>query len=157
MANTFSSLRILVTDAQELAGLGVIRSLGRAGHRVTATFPTGRHTAAAHSRWCSACCTYPDPWREQFAFRTWLLTALRSGAYDAVLPVAEAAMLAVAAVQKDLPKHVIPLLPNEEHLRLVLSKYHTNRAALSAGLPMPRTVFVSDGSEDGSWNDDLSQ
>ena len=59
-------LRILVTDAQELAGLGAIRSLGRAGHAVMAAYPNGQALpAAARSRYCAGVLRYPDPWRHQ--------------------------------------------------------------------------------------------
>jgi hypothetical protein len=43
-------MRILVTDAQELTGLGAVRSLGRASHEVTAPYPAGPCPAATWSR-----------------------------------------------------------------------------------------------------------
>jgi hypothetical protein len=55
-------MRILVTDAHELAGLGAVRSLGRAGHEVTAAYPAGPRLAATWSRSRLRYCSYPDPW-----------------------------------------------------------------------------------------------
>ena len=47
-------MRIFVTDAQELASLGAIRSLGRAGHTVIAGFPYGlSRPASTYSHYCS--------------------------------------------------------------------------------------------------------
>ena len=147
-------LRILVTDTQELSGLGTVRSLGRAGHTVTASFPSGYNPASAYSRYCAATLTYPDPWLEHHAFRAWMTKVLRNNAFDAVFPVAEAAVFATAALRKDLPKDVLLLLPSDEHLHTTLSKYHTCHIAQEAEVPIAKTVFVSNAH--GHWQDDLS-
>ena len=86
-------MRILVTDAQELAGLGAIRSLGKAGHDVTAGFPSNlRRPASVYSRYCSGQRAYPDPWVSQPQFRQWLIR--HNSEFDLVLPISEAALLA---------------------------------------------------------------
>ena len=148
-------LRILITDAQELAGLGAVRSLGRAGHIVTAGHPEGVLAPSAHSKWCHAEVSYPDPWRTHMQFRSWLQKELESGKYDAVLPVAEAAIVAVQSLRSSLPKNILAILPSDQHLTFTLSKYHSNKAAIDAGLTVAKTVFVSDG-QSQNWNVDLS-
>jgi protein-tyrosine-phosphatase/predicted ATP-grasp superfamily ATP-dependent carboligase len=132
-------MNILVTDCQELAGLGVVRSLGRSGHTVKAGFPFGIHPSAIHSRWCSSSCSYPDPWKNQFDFREWILSECKKGKFDAIFPVTEAAIVAVSAIKKQIPSHIKCILPSNENLHFTLSKVHTNRAAYDAGLPVPRT------------------
>jgi len=54
-------MRILVTDAHELAGLGAVRSLASAGDEVTAAYPAGPRPAATWSRSRRRYCSYPDP------------------------------------------------------------------------------------------------
>ena len=150
-----SPWRILVTDAQELAGLGAIRSLGRAGLRVTAGYPHEQPLpAAARSRWCSAVLPYPNPWRQNLDFRAWLRDQIQTGNFDAVLPLSESAILAIDAMRADFPPSVRAILPAREHLKFSLSKFHACRAAQRAGLTIPFTVFIADG--EGSWNPDLT-
>lgn len=151
------SLRILVTDTQELAGLGAVRSLGRAGHRVIAGHPHGVDPPARRSRWCAAAVAYPDPWQEHGAFRDWLRAQLQGGRYDVVLPIAEAAIFALAQMRADLPTSVTALFPRDEHLRITLSKVAAARTAADVGLPLASTVFVREHADRGAWNDDLSQ
>ncbi|MBU0458747.1 ATP-grasp domain-containing protein, partial [Patescibacteria group bacterium] len=138
-------LRILVTDVQELAGLGAVRSLGRAGHIVTAVHTSGFHPAAINSRWCKNSMGYPDPWKFHMQFREWLINELETGKYDAVLPTAEAAIFAVKEIRDQFPQDIIKILPNDEHLKLTLSKFHANKTAKNAGLTTPKTIFVFDG------------
>jgi len=147
-------LSILVTDTQELAGLGVVRSLGRAGYRVTAGHPFSVPPAARYSRYCRGHIAYPDPWLRHAEFREWLKTVLSTGDYDAFLPIAEAPIAAAAAMRTQLPSEVILILPSDENLRFTLSKYHANRLARDTGVPVAPTVFVSDGTS-AAWNDDL--
>lgn len=149
-------LRILVTDSQELAGMGAVRSLGRAGHEVTAAHLSGVHPAVRHSRFCARTVSYPDPWQRHGKFRDWIKKELESGRYDAVLPVAEAAVVAVAALRPSLPSSVIAMLPSDGNLRFALSKYHAAQAAIDAGIPVAKTVFIHDGTNGSPWNDDLT-
>lgn len=138
-------LRILITDAQELAGLGAIRSLGRAGHHVTAAYPDGlARPAGACSRYCAATLTYPDAWRRHAAFHGWLRAT--SGAFDVILPISEAAIVASVALQEDLPGPLW-LVPSDGSLRYTLSKYHATQAAQRLGLRTPRTLFLEQGQD----------
>jgi protein-tyrosine-phosphatase/predicted ATP-grasp superfamily ATP-dependent carboligase len=154
---TIQPRTILVTDAHALAGLGAIRSLGRAGYTVIAGYPDMRRAPpAVSSRYCAGAVRYPDPWMFQFAFRDWLVAQCRLGVFDTVLPVAEATVFAAGAVRSDLPTHVLAMLPSDRALAFSLSKYRATAKALAAGIPAPRTIFVQDGTPPSSWQDDLS-
>ena len=143
------SLRILVTEAHELAGLGAVRSLGRAGHRVVASFPDGhRRPPSTYSRYCSGFCTQPDPWSRQFAFRDWWLGQARSGDFDVLLPTTEASAV-VASALRDTTRTTL-LMASPKSLEFALSKHQATRAALEAGVPAPRTLFFD---ESGSGRD----
>ncbi|MFO0575940.1 MAG: ATP-grasp domain-containing protein [Polyangia bacterium] len=132
--------RVLVTDGQELAALGAVRSLGRAGHHVTVVYSTPEPPPSAASRFAAGAVAGPDPWREQPAFRGFLRDLVRRAGFDAVLPISEAALVAVAALRGDLPGAL--LLPGDAQLRFTLSKYHATRAAMAAGIDVPPTAFL---------------
>jgi predicted ATP-grasp superfamily ATP-dependent carboligase len=150
--------RILVTDAQELAGLGAVRSLGRAGYTAIAAYPEGlERPASVWSRYCSGELRYPDSWRYQFEFRDWLRDRANNGAFDAVLPISEASVFGVASVRKDLPGEILPILPSDSALEFTLSKFLSTRMVLSLGIACPATVFINDGTPTGEWNNDLSR
>ena len=157
MISSGRPLRILVTDAHTLAGLGVVRSLGRAGHRVCAAYPQGLdRPASTWSRYCAGVASYPHGQYDQFAFRAWVLDQAARGVFDAVVPVTEASVLGVAAVRKDLPDSLLAVLPSDAALAYSLSKLHATRLALSLGIPCPATIFVHDGTPGGGWRTDLS-
>lgn len=163
MNRAIRPLRILVTDAHKLAGLGAVRSLGRAGHTVVAACPLGsnRHPTV-WSRYCSDHVRNPDPRSSQFEFKDWLRYQGRQGTFDAVLPITEASIVGVASIRKELPREMLLILPSDKALEYTLSKFHSTRMALSLGIDCPTTVFVSDGSKpDGSksemWDDDFSK
>ncbi len=148
--------RILVTDAQELAGLGAIRSLGRAGHILIAGYPSGQKPPPAKfSRYCAEQICHPDPWSQHFELRDWRLKAARSGRYEGLLPTTEATIPAAQAIRADLEQHLVLLLPKEENLKFTLSKYHATRMAQAIGLPVPATIFVRDPAIDHHVDADL--
>lgn len=150
-------LKILVTDAQELAGLGAIRSLGRAGHHIIAGYPSSlKPPASVYSRWCRSSIKYPDPWLHHLRYCEWLLNELQHSAYDALLPVSEASLAAAAKMRGLIDNKIILLMPPENNLPYCLSKFHSMRAAMEAGLPVAPTVFIHDGSLNASWNVDFS-
>ena len=157
MSRTIEPRTILVTDAHALAGLGAIRSLGRAGYRVIAGHPDMRRAPpAVSSRYCAGAVRYPDPWMCQFTFREWLVAQCSLGVFDTILPVSEAAVSATAAVRSDLPPHALAMLPSDSALAYSLSKYRATAKALAVGIPAPRTIFVQDGTAESDWQDDLS-
>ena len=134
-------MRVLVTDAHELAGLGAIRSLGRAGHRVTAAGPSSFPRAAASwSRYRRAYCGYPDPWQSQSEFAHWLLG--RAGDFDLILPVSEAALLAAASCRAQMPGTVQVAAPSPAALSYTLSKRRSTQLALTIGITCPSTAFT---------------
>jgi predicted ATP-grasp superfamily ATP-dependent carboligase/protein-tyrosine-phosphatase len=152
--------RILVTDAHELAGIGAVRSLGRAGHRVTGLYSPaalrkdgvpGFLPPVALSRHVAQVRAAPDPWTDQRAFAQVLLAAAQSGEFDVILPVSEAAIMAAQSIRAQLPERLLLLMPTAEALRYTLSKYHLNEAAQRLGVPIPRTAFVFDGEPGSPW------
>ncbi len=139
---------VLVTDGHELAGLGAARSLGRAGHFVTVAVPQGIDAPVGKSRYVARVIESPNPWTDQRVYRRFLIE--QAPQHKVLLPVSEAAIFATAACRAELGQMRL-LLPSDAALRYTLSKYHATQAAQAAGLPVPQTVFVSDG----SWPEDV--
>jgi len=111
---TSKPLHILITDAHKPAGLGAIRSLGRAGYKIVAAYPQDiRCSASVWSRYCSGLLCYPDAWRQHFEFRDWLYAQAHRGTFDVILPISEASIVGVAAVRKDLSSDILLMLPSE--------------------------------------------
>ena len=133
-------MRILVTDAQELAGLGAIRSLGRAGHHVIAGFPSNlKRPASTYSGYCSGQRIYPDPWASQPEFRQWLVR--NSPEFDLVLPISEAALLAASYCRSGIaPSTKIAVSPGPS-LKYTLSKRRATEKAIAIGIPCPATAI----------------
>jgi protein-tyrosine-phosphatase len=136
-------MRILVTDAHELAGLGAIRSLGRAGHEVIAGYPHRLpQPASTYSRYCSAYRVAPDPWLSQPDFRTWLIS--NAADVDLILPISEAALLAAVSCRSQLPSPAALIAPPAASLDYTLSKRQATAKALALGIPCPPTAFARD-------------
>jgi protein-tyrosine-phosphatase/predicted ATP-grasp superfamily ATP-dependent carboligase len=157
MTATDKSLRILVTDAHKLAGLGAVRSLGRAGHHVIAGYSDGdEKPAGAWSRYWSSESCYPSPRLHHFEFRDWLVDKARRGLFDGILPVVESSIVGVASVRRQLPGDFLTILPSDSALEYTLSKYRSTQKALSLGILCPRTLFISDGIPPKEWYRNLS-
>jgi protein-tyrosine-phosphatase len=136
-------MRILVTDTHELAGLGAVRSLGRAGHQVIGAYPFGvRRPASTYSRYCISYRACPDPWLSQSEFCAWL--GANTADVDAVLPVSEAAIVAATRCRREAPPALVIITPPEESLNYTLSKRRATMQALALGIPCPHTAFTLD-------------
>jgi protein-tyrosine-phosphatase len=143
---TLGFLRVLVTDIHELAGLGTVRSLGRAGCQVIGAYPARAGSVAAlGTRFLSRGVPGPDPWSDQAAFRAWLLDLVRSEAIQVLFPVSEASLVAAHDVAPALTPATKIVMPDEKSQRFSLSKLQATRAALHAEVRTPQTVFLCEG------------
>lgn len=86
--------RVLVTDGEQRAALAVVRSLGRSGYDVRVCSARSRSIAAA-SRHCTASYRTADPLTGPSAFVADLARIAATEKIDVLLPVTEAALLAV--------------------------------------------------------------
>ena len=148
-----------MTDLHELAALGAVRSLGKAGHCVIGACPSrfGK-PAGVFSRYLRGLVACPDSWKEQFAFRDWLLREAGSGQYDVILPASEASIFAALSLRSRFPAHVLLLMPKDNHLRFTLSKYEATHAAAESGVKAPATVFLVPNGERSEWcTDELAE
>ena len=112
--------RVLVTDAQAMGSIGVIRSLGRAGYDVYAAADNpealGLHSTYAHRQ-----LIYPPLRTERGAFQAWLLDTVASEGISGIVP-SESVLL---AMQSDYEKiaALLPLSTNPAIVYAGMSKY----------------------------------
>ncbi len=134
-------MKLLVTDADARAALAATRALGRA-HLVHVAGP-GRASLAGASRFAAAHHRVADPLAapEAFARETQALIA-RLG-IELVLPVTDAAMLALAGRRDELRPALLMAAANEAYTRLS-DKDALAQLARGAGLETPRGGRVRD-------------
>jgi predicted ATP-grasp superfamily ATP-dependent carboligase len=126
---------ILITDGSQRAALAIVRSLGRAGYRCLVTSETGRSLAGA-SRHSRREIRLPDPAASPGAFGDAVRDVVMAEGVDVVVPVSEAAILAVLASRDDIPA-AIPF-PGLETFRAVCDKRGVLEVARELGIRVPR-------------------
>ena len=139
---------VIVTDGEQRAALAIVRSLGRAGYRCVVTSASGSSIAGA-SRHCAAEAAVPDPLRapDDFAGEIERLVS-RHGA-RLVIPVGEAAMLALLPVRERLAPAIIPFGELESFRRLSHKAELLEVArALGVAIPAQRVLASSADARD---------
>lgn len=132
---------VLVTDGEQRAALAVVRSLGRGGFRCVVTSVSGASLAGA-SRHCAAEAAVPDPLRAPDAFAGEIeRLAARHGA-RLVIPIGEAAMLALLPVRERLAPAIIPFGELESFRRLS-DKAELLEVARTLGIAIPAQCVVA--------------
>lgn len=134
------SRRVLVTDGGERAALAVVRSLAAAGHVVRVCSARGRSLAGA-SRGCAGEDRVPDPLHAPEAFAAAVRGLCAAHRMDALVPITEAAALALLPGDARPPGVVIPLPPIDV-FRAACDKRRVLQAAADAGIAVPRQRVV---------------
>lgn len=134
------SATVLVTDGEERAALAVVRSLGRAGHRAVVVSATGRSLAGS-SRHAAAEHAAPAPLADPGGFGAEVERIVRAERAEVLLPVTEAALLALLPRRRGLEPCRIPF-PDLERVRAVSDKARVVAAAAAAGIAVPEQVAL---------------
>ncbi len=130
--------RVVVTDIDQRAGLAAVRSLGRAGNTVIGVAGTG-HAIARHSRFLASFHRVPDPLMNRDAFRDAIGRIVDACGADVVLPVSEAAHLALF----DLPRSDLLAAPFSVMFQRATDKAHVREVGRQCGLRVPRQSIVN--------------
>lgn len=133
-------LDVLVPQADSLGTVAVIRSLGRAGHRVHAVSvradALGLRSRFAHRAVVSP--PYADP-----GYARWVVEYVRAHGIGAIVP-SESFLLALGAARADLLP-LVPFAPDERTVLDAMSKYALFENLLARGAPhLPPTLLVPD-------------
>lgn len=136
---------ILIGIAHHRAALGAIRSLGRAGYRVTAAFadkPLLSRAETFRSRYINEIVRCPNPEGHFYDFQAWLRDRLGRHPDELFLPCNESAVAAGAAVRRLMGETRRFVLPSDEDLTFTLSKVRATQRASSLGLAVPRSLYL---------------
>lgn len=131
--------RILLTDAHSTSALGVARSLGSDGMRVTAAGERGRFNLAAHSRFVSARVTWPDADRDPEGYLSQLEAELRRTSYDVLIPTTDTSISLIRRRRSTLEALTLIALPPERVLAAAQDKAVTVRIAQAHEVRVPKT------------------
>ncbi|HEX8903416.1 MAG TPA: ATP-grasp domain-containing protein [Longimicrobiaceae bacterium] len=128
-------MNVLVTDGEQRAALAIVRSLGRAGHRVNVCAARSRSLAGA-SKYCAAHERVPDPLHKPEAFAAAVEELAARWAADVILPVSEPALLAILPVRERFAPARIPF-PSYDSFRRISDKALVAEAAERVGIRIP--------------------
>ena len=140
-----SPLRILVTDGEQRSALALVRSLGKGGHTVYVCSSRGRSLAGA-SRYCRDEARVGDPLGGAEHFEREVRELIDRWRIDVLLPVSEAALLALLPARTRLPGVVLPF-PDEATFRHICDKAELLSVAPRVGIAIPRQITVNTASE----------
>lgn len=133
---------VLVTDGDERSALAVVRSLGQAGYRVVVAARHAESLAGA-SRYAAARAAVPDPLHEPARFADAIVALARTDEVARVLPIGEAALLALLERRDDLPDGAIPW-PALDSVRAICDKAQVLDAAIPCGIRVPAQRILHD-------------
>ncbi len=133
---------VLVTDSEQRAALAVVRSLGRAGYRVLVGGPP-RRTIATASRYCSERLELPDPLAAPEDFAAIVTAAVAANRIDTLVPISEAALLAILPHRASLGDCLLPF-PDLATFQRACDKEEVLRVAAEEGIAVPaQAVFAT--------------
>jgi predicted ATP-grasp superfamily ATP-dependent carboligase len=134
--------RILVTDAGRTSALAVIRSLGRAGHRVVAADVAPKPTGG-RSRYVERVVRYPSPFEAGVdATATAIARLAEEHQIDAVVPVTDDVIVPLDLHRGAFDGTCTLVMPAHDHLQAAGSKVATTRLARSLGMCIPAHEIV---------------
>jgi predicted ATP-grasp superfamily ATP-dependent carboligase len=132
---------VLVTDGEQRAALAAVRSLGRAGYRVSVCSSRGRSIAGA-SRYCRAEAKVADPLTNPLAFLADVTALARAWKVDVLVPVSEAALLTILPARESFGGTQIPFA-DADTFRRVSDKELVLRTAPRFGIGVPEQWTVT--------------
>lgn len=132
-------MRVLVTDGSYDHTLAMVRYLGKLNLDVSA-IGQSRSTLSFYSKYCHERIVGPDPSLEE-AYLGFLLTTLRRGSFDVLIPVGYRNTSIVSKHRKDFEGLVKTALPDYDSVESALNKKKTYAIADTIGVPYPITVY----------------
>jgi len=133
---------VLVTDASYKHALAAIRNLADHGLRVVAASARGqgRVVRGFLSRYADARFVYPPPESAAREFVTAVAEAVKCYEVDVILPIGEAAVVALSQYGSELPSGVaVPITSWDEGMPVAADKRATLEFAATRGVPVPRS------------------
>jgi len=131
---------VLVTDGEQRSALAIVRSLARAGHRVHVCAARRRPLAGA-SRYAVAEWLVADPLQDPDRFTADVRALVDRERVDTLLPVSEAALLALLPRRERFPGVLIPF-PSDAVFRRISDKAALLSVAPEVGIAIPQQDVI---------------
>jgi len=140
---------VIVTDGEQRAALAVVRSLGATYRCVVASASAG--SLAGGSRFCAKSVLVPDPLESPNEFADAIISLVAKENASLVLPIAEAALLALLPVRSRLLPAVVPF-PDIETFNALTDKRRLLEEAARLGIAIPAQQVIQDRAALGSMD-----
>jgi predicted ATP-grasp superfamily ATP-dependent carboligase len=138
--------KVLVTDADALHSLPIVRSLGSRGMRVSMGSHRRVFSLSFYSKFCGDRIIYPPP-DQSDEFIAFMIQLVRSRKFDILLPVRSTVTPLIAQHAQEFEPFVNFALPSLESMILANNKELTFRFAEKMKIPVPRTIYPRKFSE----------
>ena len=145
---------VLVTDGEQRSALAVVRSLGRAGHRVYVCASRRRSLAGA-SRFARDEARVSDPLAHPDRFADEVRALLARWNVSVLIPIGDASLLALLPHRADLTRVLLPF-PDETVVRRIADKAELLEVATRAGIAVPRQRTAMDSDALGALAAELA-
>jgi protein-tyrosine-phosphatase/predicted ATP-grasp superfamily ATP-dependent carboligase len=133
--------KVLVVGDNDMAGLAVVRSLGRAGLDVElVAFETASVTRS--SRYVRRVHHLGHPLKDPVAFRERFLTLVRQKRFDLALPTSDAGLISLMPCREQVEQYTRLAVPDEAGFAATNDKAETMRLAQRLGIAIPQTLFL---------------
>lgn len=132
---------ILVTDAGQPCSVAVIRSLGRAGHRVVAADSRPR-CAGMVSRFADTSLVYPPPELDPAGYVQCLYEAVAGGEIAAIFPMTDQAIVPLLPCRDRFAPRCVLAMADPAAWETAADKERTQHDARRLGIPVPRSSLV---------------
>ena len=132
---------VIVTDGEQRSALAVVRSLG-IEYRCVVT-ASSRAAIAGGSRFCARRVLVPDPLEQPHDFAESIIALARDEKASLVIPISEAAVLAILPVRSRLLPSVVPF-PDLETFNALTDKQRLLAEASKLGISIPAQEVVPD-------------
>ncbi len=141
-----ASVDALVLDLDTRAGLCIARSLGRAGRSLSVAARDGR-ASGLRTRYADRRVILPDPEADFEAFRNALIAALAEQPAGATIASIDASVEVLHRNRAAVGRFTAPALGEPEAVEIALSKERTLEVAEALGIPVPRSLAVTNPDE----------
>jgi predicted ATP-grasp superfamily ATP-dependent carboligase len=134
-------VNLLILDGDSNAGLAVLQSLGRRGHRCCiasseAGFP------ARWSRYAAQHAVYPHPRLARRAFEEWILAFQRAHRFELIIPVMEPSLIPLHGMREAPELQGRMALPSARAVDVAFDKEAVRGLAKTLGISTPETLFL---------------
>ena len=134
--------RVFVLGDNDLAGLAIVRSLGRSGLDVDLAV-TQSKSITRHSRYVRRIHDLGDPLMGQQQFLSGLLEIVKHEQFDLVIPTSDKTLVPLLSKREEIGVHARLALPDEMGYQIAFHKNKTMDLARELGIPVPETQLLS--------------